>query len=73
MSLVRQGILWSEIIAIFRRGSGIGSTVSSLSDLICRYNLYTRKWPIMELYPSHGKKANFDPGLNRYHGNIFIP
>ena len=24
MTLVRQGILWSEIIAIFRRGSGMG-------------------------------------------------
>ena len=33
MSLVRQGILWSEIIAIFRRGAGIGTKRKFQDDL----------------------------------------
>ena len=33
MTLVRQGILWSEIIAIFRRGSGIGNAQAHHSPI----------------------------------------
>ncbi len=37
MTLVRQGILWSEIIAIFRRGSGM-ENIKSVNDVM---NLFT--------------------------------
>jgi len=33
MTLVRQGILWSEIIAIFRRGSGMEKQKREITEL----------------------------------------
>ncbi len=47
MTLVRQGILWSEIIAIFRRGSGIGSKESHVSEVAEKVGMKTRPTGVM--------------------------